>query len=97
MRQSEVKRWLWCTGNTYLERVKCMATDYYLWDLVPESYGRREVGSAVNVRSAEWEYVSELMVALIKKEFFVVVRLHVVGGTKSMLICDSLISIRMDF
>ena len=58
-----VKHMLWCTQNSSRERVHGRATDYYLWDLVSEYYGRRGVGSAVDVRSAEWYYVSELMVA----------------------------------
>ena len=34
-------------GNPCLESVQGRAGDYFVWDLVPEYYGRREVGSAV--------------------------------------------------
>ena len=64
VRQSEVKRWLkTCCGvlkTPGLENVQGRAGEYFLWDL-PESYERREVGSAVNACSAEWDYLSELM------------------------------------
>ena len=58
---------LWCTKNS---RVAILAlkvsnvglvTSSCTWDLVPESYGRHEVGSAANVCSAEWDHVFELM------------------------------------
>ena len=48
---------------TRLESVHGRAGDYALRDLVLDSYGRREVGSAVIVCSAEWDHVSELMVS----------------------------------